>query len=250
VLDLRYRLRHADGQWHWLSRRVVPFRRDGSGAVTEVLGVLRDVTEDVEAEEQLSHDALHDDLTGLANRALLLDRLEAALLRADRDGHEIAVLFCDLDGFKHVNDAAGHAAGDAVLVEIAARLRAVLRDSDTAARVGGDEFVIIVEPWNRAGTAKKASSIDARRGRDLALKVAGRVVTAVRKPIIVHGVSHRITVSVGVTYPALVLRGSSRRHHAPDVVHDADAAMYRAKQEGKDRVEVFTVGPAPATSGR
>jgi diguanylate cyclase (GGDEF)-like protein/PAS domain S-box-containing protein len=242
VLHLRYRLRHADGQWHWLSRHVVPFRRDGSGSVIEILGVLRDITDEVEAEEQLSHNALHDGLTGLPNRALLLDRLESALLRADREGCEIAVLFCDLDGFKQVNDSAGHGAGDAVLIETAARLRSVLRDGDTVARVGGDEFVIIVEPWNRVGPVKKASSLDKRRGRDLALRVAGRVVTAVRKPIVVAGVAHEITVSVGVTYPALVLRGSSRRHHAPDVVEDADAAMYRAKREGKGRVEVFVAG--------
>jgi len=250
VLHLRYRLRHADGQWHWLSRHVVPFRRDESGSVVEVLGVLRDVTDEVEAEEQLSHDALHDGLTGLPNRALLLDRLEAALVRADREGREIAVLFCDLDGFKQVNDTAGHAAGDAVLVETAARLSAVLRPEDTVARVGGDEFVVIVEPWNRTGTAKKASPLDTRRRRDLALKVADRVVTAVRKPIIVQGVAHQIAVSVGVTYPSLVLRGSSRRYHASDVIKDADAAMYRAKDKGKDRVEVFSVGPppAPATS--
>jgi len=210
-----------------------------------VLGVLRDITDQVEAEERLSHDALHDGLTGLPNRALLLDRLEAALLRADREGREIAVLFCDLDGFKHVNDTAGHAAGDAVLMETATRLRAVLRDGDTVARVGGDEFVVIVEPWNRAGAAKKATLLDRRRGRDLALRVADRVVTAVRRPIIVHGVAHEITVSVGVTYPSLVLRGSSRRHHAADVVEDADAAMYQAKHEGKDRVAVVPVGPPP-----
>jgi GGDEF domain-containing protein len=103
-----------------------------------------------------------------------------------------------------------------------------------------------VEPWNRAGTVKKALSLDTRRGRDLALKVAGRIVTAVRAPIIVQGVAHQITVSVGVTYPSLVLRGSTRRHHALDVVEEADAAMYRAKHQGKDRVEVFTAGPQPA----
>jgi diguanylate cyclase (GGDEF)-like protein/PAS domain S-box-containing protein len=246
VLHLHYRLLHVDGQWHWLSRRVVPFRRDEAGSVVEVLGVLRDITDEVEAREQPSHDALHDGLTGLPTRALLLDRLETALLRADREGREIAVLFCDLDGFRHVNVTGGHAAGDAVLMETAARLRAVLRDGDTVARVGGDEFVVIVEPWNRASTGKKVSTFNTRRGRDIALRVAGRIVTAVRKPIMVDGVAHEITVSVGVTYPSLVLRGSSRRHHAPDVVEDADAAMYRAKLQGHGRVEVFSVGPSPS----
>ena len=150
VLQIRYRLRHTDGTWHWFSRHVVPFRRDASGAVVEVLGVLRDITDVVLAEEQLSHGALHDPLTGLPNRALLLDRLEAALARSSRERREIAILFCDLDGFKQVNDAAGHAAGDAVLVQAATRLGAVVREGDTVARVGGDEFVLVVEPWNRA----------------------------------------------------------------------------------------------------
>ena len=142
-----------------------PFRRDDSGAVVEVLGVLRDITDVVQAEEQLSHGALHDPLTGLPNRALLLDRLEAALARSTREHREIAVLFCDLDGFKQVNDTAGHAAGDAVLIEAATRLGTVLREGDTVARVGGDEFVLVVEPWNRAhSTTARAPTRAPNRG--------------------------------------------------------------------------------------
>jgi PAS domain S-box-containing protein len=159
VLQIRYRLRHADGQWHWMTRHAVPFRRDAAGKVVEVLGVLRDVTDVVNTWEGRIEDALHDELTGLPSRTLLLDRLDEALARTGRDGREIAVLYCDLDDFKGVNDAAGHAAGDAVLVEAAARFRGALRDGDTVARVGGDEFVLIVEPWNRpvAGPPRKAT---------------------------------------------------------------------------------------------
>jgi chemotaxis family two-component system sensor kinase Cph1 len=95
------------------------------------------------AEAQLAHMGLHDSLTGLPNRNLLLDRVTSTVARADRDGEQVVVLFCDLDGFKRVNDTAGHTAGDAVLIEVAHRLRGVLRAGDSIARVGGDEFVIV-----------------------------------------------------------------------------------------------------------
>jgi diguanylate cyclase (GGDEF)-like protein len=111
---------------------------------------MRDITEAVDLQQRIEHHALHDGLTGLPNRALLIDRLTAALSRSARDRREVAVLFCDLDGFKRVNDTAGHAAGDAVLLEISRRLQGLLRADDTVARVGGDEFVVLVEPWNRA----------------------------------------------------------------------------------------------------
>ncbi len=236
VLELRFRVRHDDATWRWLSRRIVPFRRDEVGAVTEVLGVIRDVTDVVEAEDQLTHKALHDSLTGLPNRALLMDRLTAALERSERHGREIAVLFCDLDGFKSVNDTAGHAAGDAVLIETARRLQGAVREGDTVARVGGDEFVLIVEPWNRGGgRVEPGPGFD----RTLALKVADRIVASLRVPISVHGLDHAVTVSVGVTYPSLMTLHGHGGLSASDVVEEADAAMYWAKQEGKNRVGVF-----------
>jgi len=239
VLQIRYRLRHSDGTWHWFSRHVVPFRRDASGAVVEVLGVLRDITDVVLAEEQLSHGALHDPLTGLPNRALLLDRLGAAVARSVRERREIAVLFCDLDGFKHVNDTAGHAAGDAVLVEAATRLSAVLRQGDTVARVGGDEFVVVIEPWNRAqvdGTPDPDP--DTEGGRSFSLKVADRVVEAIRAPFTVDGKDHAITISIGIAYSS---SDGSASMSAADVLAEADAAMYRAKHMGKNRTEVSAV---------
>jgi diguanylate cyclase (GGDEF)-like protein/PAS domain S-box-containing protein len=240
VLQLRYRLRHADGQWHWLSRHVVPFRRDKSGSVVEVLGVLRDITGVVAAEDALAHDALHDGLTGLPNRALLLDRLGAALIRSHREGREIAVFYCDLDGFKYVNDTAGHAAGDAVLIETARRLRGALRDGDTVARVGGDEFVLIIEPWNRADTDDEIGlDGNVSHDRSVILTVANRVVTAIREPVTVQGIDHRITISVGVTYQSLTDLGGSVVTKSSDAVEEADAAMYLAKNRGKNRFEIF-----------
>ena len=240
VLEERYRIGDGEDGWRWLSRRIVPFRRDQAGWVTEVLGVLRDVTDVVEAEEKLSHDAFHDSLTGLPNRALLLDRLTEALSRSESLGREIGVLYLDLDGFKRVNDTAGHAAGDAVLIETANRLRKVVRQGDTVARVGGDEFVLVIEPWNRADVAPPLDDApDTTFDRTLALKVADRVVGVLQAPIVVHGVEHRVTASVGITYPSALALDHPGTMTATHVVEEADAAMYWAKQEGKNRVEVF-----------
>jgi diguanylate cyclase (GGDEF)-like protein/PAS domain S-box-containing protein len=238
VLQIRYRARHGDGQWRWLVRRVTPFRRDAAGVVVEVAGVLRDVTDQVAAEDALRHAALHDSLTGLPNRALLVDRLQDSLVRAAREGRQLAVLFCDLDGFKRVNDTAGHAAGDEVLRQTALRLQHVLREHDTVARVGGDEFVVLLEPWDRTDPA----SARAARGapdRDLAVDVARRLVDALSQPLTYDGEEHLVSVSIGI---AGLRAGQAGRAPvamvAEQLLHDADAAMYRAKSRTTDRIEV------------
>jgi diguanylate cyclase (GGDEF)-like protein/PAS domain S-box-containing protein len=242
LLQIRYRGRHTDGTWRWLSRRVTPFRRDPrSGEVLEVLGVMRDVTDVVQVEERLTHAALHDTLTGLPNRSLMMDRLEGALTRAHQNGRDIAVLFCDLDGFKRVNDIAGHAAGDVVLTETAGRIRRALRQNDTLARVGGDEFVIIVEPWDRETTETTNNSPETLDDRELATALADRIIKAVRQPLTIDGTEHTVSASIGITYA-----GSTRRSNglitSNELLQEADAAMYRAKHLGKDRFEVFEHG--------
>jgi diguanylate cyclase (GGDEF)-like protein/PAS domain S-box-containing protein len=244
VLQLRYRAQHEDGTWRWLSRRITPFRRDDAGAVVEVLGVIRDISDVMESEDRLTQAALHDSLTGLPNRALLIDRLEAALARSARDGREVAVLFCDLDGFKRVNDMAGHAAGDALLVEIGQRMQDVLREYDTVARVGGDEFVMIVEPWNRADRAAPGSVVAEiqESDRTLALRVAERVSAALQQPVRIKGVDHVVSASIGITYASLGPGGRAGPVTAEQVLQDADTAMYVAKGRGKDRFEVFEHG--------
>ena len=234
VLQLRYRLRHVDGTWHWMSRHVVAFRRNNAGDVTEVLGVLRDITDVVNAEEQLLHDALHDTLTGLANRALLLDRLEAALIRSSREGKEIAVLFCDLDGFKEVNDAAGHSVGDAVLIETARRLLGVIREGDTVARLGGDEFVLIVEPWSRA---TRESPVDESLPRQhFSLEIAQRIVRVFGDPFTVNDVDYGVTVSVGVARGNPGATSEQAQSVAVSLLEAADAAMYVAKKSGSNQI--------------
>ncbi|GAA3229815.1 hypothetical protein GCM10017691_22160 [Pseudonocardia petroleophila] len=228
VRKVRLRIRDADGRYRWVSRRVTPFARDAGGTVTRLLGVVRDITENVELEERLAAQALHDPLTGLPNRRLLTDRLATALHRTSRSGDPVPVLYCDLDGFKIVNDTAGHAVGDAVLCATAARLTEVLRPQDTVARVGGDEFVAVLDPALRA--------VDDGDGdgdvRSQARAIARRIIAALAEPVVVDGVEHRVSVSVGMTF--------ARSGESPEqALDDADRAMYHAKLRGKGRHEVF-----------
>ncbi|TQM04284.1 putative bifunctional diguanylate cyclase/phosphodiesterase [Pseudonocardia kunmingensis] len=174
-----------------------------------------------EREVQLHHLAFHDPLTGLANRALFLDRLEHALERAERSGQSVSVAFVDLDGFKAVNDTLGHAAGDALLTGVATRLRGALRSSDTLARLGGDEFAVLVE-----------------QGDD-ATVVARRLLAALGTPFHVHGRSVEVSASIGVagldadqdTGP-----GTHAATRAATLLHRADVAMYAVKASGKGDV--------------
>ena len=183
-------------------------------------------------------------LTGLPNRALLVDRVASAIARADREDTEVGVLFCDLDGFKRVNDTDGHAAGDAVLIEVGERLQGVLRKGDSIARVGGDEFVIVLEPAHAdkpgpclgpngpgaiGGTREVQPVLGALAIGEL---VMGRIQATLARPILSLEQQYVISVSAGMTFAR---RGSV----AEDVLRDADAAMYLAKQRGKNRFEVF-----------
>ncbi len=254
VLQIRYRLRGGNGQYCWYSRRVTPFSRDEAGAVRQLLGIARDISETVEVEQRLTDVALHDALTGLPNRRLLADRLGAALTGATRSGEQIVVLFCDLDGFKHVNDTAGHAAGDVVLTTTASRLQAVLRPEDTIARVGGDEFVIVLRPTRgRSGPASglAADGVDPGSAdpRAATRMIARRITQALREPIEIDGTAHVVTVSIGATF--------ARAGDDPEAtLRDADSAMYDAKAMGKDRLVLFDRAKtgrravAPATRGR
>jgi diguanylate cyclase (GGDEF)-like protein len=162
-----------------------------------------------EKEEGLRAAALHDHLTGLPNRALLTDRLRQAGLRAQRQpGHRFAVLLLDLDNFKPINDSLGHAAGDQLLIQVARRLRGLLRESDTAARLGGDEFVIVLDGITPAG------------GEQV---VCEQIRTALRQPFVIDGRRVDVSASIGV---AVSTPDSADPDH---LLREADAAMYRAK---------------------
>ena len=186
------------------------FLRAIANVLATALGRLR-------GEEQMRHEALHDPLTGLANRALCRERLIHALARTGRDQGGACVLFIDLDDFKAVNDLYGHAAGDALLIALAHRLVATVRPTDTVARLGGDEFVIVCE------------DID----EHTAIALGHRLAEAIHEPLDVDGIEHRLSASIGIAL------GSAGRRDPDALLADADAAAYRAKAEGRGRVEVF-----------
>jgi diguanylate cyclase (GGDEF)-like protein/PAS domain S-box-containing protein len=193
---------------------------DAGGALVSIAAVGRDITDRKRLEADLSHRATHDVLTGLPNRALLLDRLERLVDDQVAKAGSVAVLFIDLDRFKAVNDALGHDAGDDLLRAVADRLSSVLRDDDVVARLGGDEFVVLCP-----GLGDEAE----------ASLTAGRLLSVLSDtPVEVRGHRIPITASVGIT----VLTGAPDRH-PEGLLREADAAMYRAKALGRDRFEVF-----------
>jgi diguanylate cyclase (GGDEF)-like protein/PAS domain S-box-containing protein len=213
---LELRLRHADGRWRWMEAHAVNLL--GDSAVDGVVVHLHDISERRVAETELEHQALHDPLTGLPNRALVLDRLGRALVRGARTGRRTVVLFIDVDRFKVVNDSLGHAYGDDLLVSVAARLRASLREADTVARLGGDEFVVLLEDVPH---------------ETIALEVADKILEAMRRPFDLAGRELFVTASIGLAV-------SVDDTDTPEsMIRDADAAMYVAKGRGRNRLEVF-----------
>jgi diguanylate cyclase (GGDEF)-like protein/PAS domain S-box-containing protein len=209
------RLRTADGGYKHVE--VVADNLLEDPDIAGVLLNLRDVSDRLELEDQLRHQAFHDNLTGLPNRALFDDRVTQALARLRRHGDQAAVVFIDLDDFKAVNDSLGHAVGDELLRETAGRLEATLRAQDTAARLGGDEFAVLVEEL-----------VDEHE----AWAVAERIRVALAAPITVGGRSLTPSASIGVACP-------DASATADTVLGNADVAMYEAKQRGKGRVVAF-----------
>jgi PAS domain S-box-containing protein len=229
---LEYRMRHKDGSWRILESTANPIQ---SGDSNERLVIVnRDITERKKAEEMLEHSALFDALTDLPNRALFSDRLGHAVVRARRHyDYKFAVLFVDVDEFKIVNDSLGHAAGDEILKQIAARLTANFRGSDTLARssgsasqqsrddlarLGGDEFTILLEDVSSPADA---------------IRVAQRIQAKLATPFEIQGKSIVISTSIGVVC------SNNAYDRAEDLLRDAEIAMYRAKRNGKARSELF-----------
>ena len=193
-----------------------PILQDG-----EVVGAVvtfKDITERKALEAQLHHQAFYDPLTGLPNRALFMDRLEHASIRANRRESSVAVLFADLDNFKVTNDSLGHKIGDELLKAVAERLKTCLRPEDTAARLGGDEFTILVED---------VASVDE------GVQIAERIADVLQPPFTLEGQEVFITTSIGIAL------NISTQERAEDLLRHADLAMYRAKHRGKARYEVF-----------
>src|ERR1700722_5312181 len=232
---VEYRIRHKDGSWRTLESTACAIRSSG-GLTDKLVIVNRDITERKKAEEMLIHNAFHDALTNLPNRALFLDRLQHALtLSKKHSNYKFAVLLIDVDEFKIINDSLGHTAGDELLIKIGQRLKDAVRradtvsrprgtglpekpsNDDTLARLGGDEFTIL---------------LDDIRDPIEAVRVAERVQAELAAPFLISQQEIVISASIGIA------SSTSPHTHAEDLLRDADIAMYRAKQAGKARCEV------------
>jgi diguanylate cyclase (GGDEF)-like protein/PAS domain S-box-containing protein len=221
------RMRHADGTLRHIELVMKNLLDDP--AVGGVVVNYRDVTERRALEDELRHQAFHDSLTGLANRALFLDRLEHAMSRKRRFGHPLAVLFIDLDDFKTVNDSLGHGEGDRLLVGVAERLSQVLRRGDTIARMGGDEFAVLVEDATDS---------------DAPIEVAERILASLQPPFTHDGKDLFVRASIGLSV------WTTSDDSAEDLIRNADMSMYTAKSNGKNRLEVFEPGMHVAVLAR
>ena len=210
-----YRLRCHDGSYRWVEATARPTVIDGTDVV---VSSVRDITERQRNTVALERRATTDPLTGVANRTVLMDRLHQGLRRLGRNQGMLAVLYVDLDRFKVINDSLGHRIGDDVLLKLAQRLSTHLRPADTLARLGGDEFVLVAE-----GVTDEAAAI----------RLANRIIRDGRKPFSVAGEDFICTMSIGVVCT------SDDRRNAEELLSEADLALYRAKDQGRDQVAIF-----------
>ena len=226
--EVEYRMRHANGSWVWLQSRAKVVQTSPEGHKLRMVGTLLDISQRKLADEAIRQLAFHDALTELPNRRLLMDRLSQALAAARRDKHFGALLFLDLDQFKHVNDALGHESGDLLLQQVAARVVASVRAVDTVARIGGDEFVVLIEDLS-------ASAADARAQAE---GVALKILATLNEPYQLGAQRHVSTPSIGGTLFDHTSKSPS------EVLKQADLAMYEAKAQGRNTL-CFHEMPAP-----
>jgi diguanylate cyclase (GGDEF)-like protein/PAS domain S-box-containing protein len=212
----------------WVSTTKMPLR-DENRQIIGTFGISRDITAQIKAERTLAYQALHDPLTGLANRVVLMDRLAQALVAMERHCSRLAVLFIDLDNFKEINDSFGHDAGDLVLTEVGRRLTSVARRSDTVARMGGDEFVVL------------CPELDERTGLE---DIGSRMVHAIAAPYIDNGRNLSVTCSAGIAVTG------DPGAEPEQMIRAADITMFEAKKAGRNRYRVYRPGQLPAATLR
>ena len=216
--SMEYRLRHVDGDYHWVRTDASP-RFDSTGHFLGYIAFCYDITNIKQYQSQLEHIAHYDALTGLPNRLLLADRLRQAMNQAPRRGLLLAVAYIDLDAFKAVNDTYGHKIGDELLANLAKRMVQILRDGDTLGRLGGDEFIAVLVDL---------PDIDASE------RMFARLLETASQPVLLGDIVLHVTASLGVTfYP------QSETIDADQLLRQADQAMYQAKQAGKNRYHLF-----------
>jgi diguanylate cyclase (GGDEF)-like protein/PAS domain S-box-containing protein len=216
-LESELRMRHSDGSWRWMLVRGLAIR-NLEGKATRLAGSLSDITERRVAEDRLRDGALHDSLTALPNRALFMDRVDQVLRRAVRDTSVgCAVLFIDIDSFKVVNDSISHAAGDRLLIALASRIASAVRPGDSAGRLGGDEFTVL---------------LDGVRDQAEAVTIAQRLQQEVAKVHRIDGHELSMTASIGISFSVPAIS-------AAELLRNADIAMYDAKRNDRSGISIF-----------
>lgn len=218
IYNIEYRLRHGDGRYFWVSDTGQVVERNNHNKATRMVGCLKNIDDRKQAEEDVRRLAFFDPLTELPNRRLLMDRLQQSLIRTDRNKSLGALFFLDMDKFKQLNDQYGHAMGDALLIQVAGRLRAQVRAQDTVARLGGDEFVVLLDSLNT----------DPDQAHEIATRIGNKLLVALNAPYQLGAISYQTTSSIGLT-----LFGN-RMESMDQILQRADTAMYEAKSAGRN----------------
>jgi len=219
---VEYRVHHIDGSWRWHTSSAVPLR-DEAGTIVGFVGIARDITERKLLEQKLLKLATHDILTGLPNRILLIDRFTIAAALAQRNRTRLAVMSLDLDRFKTINDTLGHGIGDEVLKAVGLRLARIIRASDTLARIGGDEFVLVVLETNH---------------REETAAIAGKILDSFANPLLVEGHRLEVTTSIGIGIAIYPEDGEDLE----TLLKKSDAALYYCKEHGRNQFKFFGAG--------